>query len=1151
MKRIYASHCLLLLLLCITVLTSKAQTDVLTQHNDLSRTGWYAHETALNTKNVKAGSFGKLFSRTVDDQIYAQPLVMRGVPVPNVGKRNIVFVATVNNTIYAFDADSAKVSTPYWQISLTPAGTRPPKNTDMTGACGGGYRDFSGNMGIVGTPVIDSATQTLYVVARSVTATGSKTFKQYLHALDITTGAERANSPMLIAAQIAGTGDGSVNGVVSFNPQHENQRCGLLLVNDNVYITFSSHCDWGPYHGWVLGYNKTTLQQTRVYNSTPNGYNGGIWMSGSAPSADENGNLYLAVGNGSIGANGNPADPIARSESALQLTPSGTGFTLNTFFTPSNISELEAGDLDFGVTQMMLMPGTNRVVTSCKDGHIYVMNRNNMGGYSATKNNVVQSIDLGVSAHLRSALTYYKGANTEWMYSWSENALLKAFPYNRTTGKFDLTNVISSGAQGPSGNNGALLSVSSNGSADSTAVLWASYASNGDANQSVRPGILRAFDANDVTKELWNSSQSATDNPGNYAKFNCPTIINGKVYLATFSSKLMVYGLLDTTNAGDTCGTTNIALNKTAVASSLEGDEFPASAAVDGDAVNTRWSSQYTDPQWIYVDLGKRYDLCRVTLRWEAALGEDFKIQVSDDTNSWTTIDSVAGNTDFVNEIPLKGSGRYVRMYGTRRGTGFGYSLYEFEVYGKESASNCPPPSAVTATNIYTDNAKLTWDGNGAASFTVQYKTVSAGSWTTVTTDSSFITLTGLSCGTDYLFQVQATCSNNSTSEYSSPSAFSTLSCDADCSPLPTRWTTQDIGDVAAAGSACYDNGTFNLHGSGADIWDTQDAFRFAYTTNVGDFEIKARVATQDFTSEWNKVGLMIRESLTPGSRHAFMALTSGNGAAFQSRTTTDDISNNTNTGFGTASAPYWLRIVKKGSVYTGFMSPDGNSWTQLGAATDAGFGANAVPVYAGLAITSHNDGVISTATVDNYLLSGQALPVRLMNFSASLSLNQTVNVQWVVASDEGIKQYVLQRSSDNRTYSDIATIATETKGGSAEDYSYEDKSPLHGLAYYRLRVVNLDGSATYSAVATVTFTGNKAPVLTPNPASGSVGIIPGSDLIKFITIYDISGRAIYRATNTISSKITIPVSGMSNGTYVVEMRTATTVYKEKLVVHN
>jgi hypothetical protein len=253
----------------------------------------------------------------------------------------------------------------------------------------------------------------MYVVARSLNAT-TNVYYQYLHALDITTGAEKANSPMLITASVTGSGDGSSGGKVYFDSQKNNQRPGLLLLNGIVYIAWSSHCDWGPYHGWVMGYDKTTLQQKYVYASTPDGYNGGIWMSGGGPSADENGNVYVGVGNGSVGKSGNPSDLRNRSESALKLSPS---LTISSFFTPKNYEVLEGGDLDFGVTQVMLIPNSDRAIVGVKDGKLYLLNRDNMGGYNSTTDNILQTIDLGGNAFLRSSMSYYKGAQKEFVYS--------------------------------------------------------------------------------------------------------------------------------------------------------------------------------------------------------------------------------------------------------------------------------------------------------------------------------------------------------------------------------------------------------------------------------------------------------------------------------------------------------------------------------------------------------------------------------------------------------------------------------------------------------------------------------------------------------------------------------------------------------------
>jgi len=515
---------------------SPQSVSVLTQHNDNTRTGWNDSETELTTSNVNLQQFGKLFTLLVDDQVYAQPLVVADVPVAGEA-RNVVFVATVANTVYAFDGDDGR---PYWQRNLTAAGMRPPRNTDMTGACGGGYRDFSGNMGIVGTPVIDTARMRMYVVARSM---NGSTYVQHLHALDILTGNEVAGSPVQIAATVSGSGSGSINGVISFDARKQNQRQGLTLVNGTVYVSFASHCDWGPYHGWILGYDAGTLQRTIVYNATPHGDAAGMWESGMGVAADGQGNLYVVTGNGTVGHNGNPSDVTNRGESALKLVPSGNTLQVATFFTPANYEFLNTYDLDYGGMGTLLIPNSAYYLTGDKAGTIYLLDRDAMGGYSAAGNQVHQELHLGAS-ELHCQPAYYKGATEEYVYIWPENHPLRAIPFDRGTSRLDRTREVTSPVPGPTGQSGALLAVSSNGSQPGTAIVWASYASTGDAGHDVSPGILRAFDATDVTRELWNNRQDiARDGAGNYAKFSSPTIANGHVYLATFSNQVVVYGL--------------------------------------------------------------------------------------------------------------------------------------------------------------------------------------------------------------------------------------------------------------------------------------------------------------------------------------------------------------------------------------------------------------------------------------------------------------------------------------------------------------------------------------------------------------------------------------------------------------------------------
>jgi len=511
--------------------------SVLTQHNDNSRSGWNDNETALTTTNVNGQQFGQVFTVPVDDQVYAQPLVVGHV---NIGDsyHNVVLVATVNNTVYAFDGDDGTL---FWQKSFTAPGMRPPRNTDMTGACSGSYHDFSGNIGIVGTPVIDAATATMYFVARNTTGT---TFVQFLHAVSILDGHEISGSPTQITATSTGTGDGNVNGVIAFDAQRQNQRQGLTLLNGVVYVTFSSHCDWGPYHGWILGYDASTVQQRVVYNDTPNGYAGGMWESGTGMAADAEGNLYVVTGNGTVGDAGDPTSPTNRGSSALKLTPTGSTLRVASYFTPYNYQFLNDNDLDYGGMGALLIPNSALYLTGGKDGKLYLLNKDVMGDYLPSSNQVQQVVPLGsnnVNMHCQAA--YYKGSSKEFVYVWSENDPLRAIPFDRAGNLLSAQSQVVSNAAGPTGQSGAVLSVSSNSSQEGTGILWASYAYTGDAEHAVSPGILRAFDANDVSKQLWNNQLNPRDAAGNYAKFAAPTIANGHVYLPTFSNGVVVYGL--------------------------------------------------------------------------------------------------------------------------------------------------------------------------------------------------------------------------------------------------------------------------------------------------------------------------------------------------------------------------------------------------------------------------------------------------------------------------------------------------------------------------------------------------------------------------------------------------------------------------------
>ena len=500
---------------------------VLTYHNDLARKGVNTNETVLTPANVNSTTFGLVFSHPVDDWVYAQPLVMTNVSIPGVGTRNIVLVATVNDTVYAFDADDPYAAAPYWKTSFLGPNVVAVKNTDMTGACGGNYQDFHGNMGIVGTPVIDPVAGTLFVVAK--TKENGSTFVQRLHALNVATGAERPNSPVVITASVPGTGDGSAGGVITFDPMKENQRPALALVNGIVYIGWASHCDWGPYHGWLIGYNSATLARTSAFITTPNGGLGGIWSSGDAPAVDAAGNLYFETGNGTFSpASGNYGDSFLKVSTT-------NGLVLRDYFTPYNQSSLNSADLDIGSGGAMVLPDEvgsaqhpHLLVGGSKAGTIYLLDRDNLGGFNASADTNVQDVVNGTKQCYDTPVyfnhTLYMAGTGDPLKAFSiSNAFINPTPLSQSPSTF--------GFSAPT------ASLSANGT--SNAIVWALQV---DGWGSGLPAILHAYNATNLASEIYNSSQSGSrDAAAGAVKFTVPTVANGKVYVGG-QYGLSVYG---------------------------------------------------------------------------------------------------------------------------------------------------------------------------------------------------------------------------------------------------------------------------------------------------------------------------------------------------------------------------------------------------------------------------------------------------------------------------------------------------------------------------------------------------------------------------------------------------------------------------------
>jgi hypothetical protein len=558
---------------------SVAVTDLLgvfTYHNDLSRDGANTQEYALNPSTVTTSTFGKLFSCPVDGAVYTQPLWVPGVTI-NGTAHNVVYVATQHDTVFAFDAD-ASPCVQLWTVNLLDtahggtAGEGPVVWEDV-GYCNG---DIYPEVGVTGTPVIDPSSNTIYLVSASEIPGADSgncslpagAYFHRLHALDITTGSEKFNAPVTIAAQVAGIGDGSSGGVVTFTSQMEHNRSSLALSSDGtVYVAFSAHEDATPYHGWLLGYNAANVQQqVSVFNSTPNGVaganggaDGGIWSSGGAPALDSSNNVFVTTGNGIFDQGTGMSMQNDYGDSVLSLSPPTGGTTamqVNGWFSPYDEVSLEQGDVDLGSGAPLLLPDqsaapTHLLVQMGKDGLIYLINRDSMGFYNSGSNQVVQNFQAtggfwGTPAFWQNNL-YFAGAGD----------VMKQFAFDAATpGQFNTSP--SSQSIESFGFPDISPSVSSQGSTNG--IVWGidaglyGYASPNAAGgincyvspvpaACTGPAVLHAYSATNLATEYWNSAQGSGNQAANAVKFVPPTIANGKVYVST-RTEIDVYGLL-------------------------------------------------------------------------------------------------------------------------------------------------------------------------------------------------------------------------------------------------------------------------------------------------------------------------------------------------------------------------------------------------------------------------------------------------------------------------------------------------------------------------------------------------------------------------------------------------------------------------------
>jgi hypothetical protein len=518
---------------------SASAADVVTFKNDVSRTGAYLVETTLTPANVNSTSFGLLRNLMVDGKVDAQPLYLSKL---NIGgtSHNAVFVATEEGSVYAFDADSGAQ---LWKVSTLGAGET--TSTDQ------GCDQVTPHIGITATPVIDRTAGpngTIYVVAMSLDQTSK--YHQRLHALDVTTGAELLNGPTEITASYPNQA-----GTTTFEPGQYEERAALLLVNGNLYTTWTSHCDEPPYSGWIIAFDQATLSRSAVLNVGPNSgvpltgvpsgdnnsgsVNGpAIWMSGSGPGADAAGNIYLLTGNGrfesTLDSNGFP-NMGDYGNSFLKISKSGGTLSVVDYFSMHDTVHLSALDLDLGAGGQLLLPdvkdGTNTVkhliIGAGKDSKLYVVDRDHMGKFNATTNNIWQQLDTAIGGPVRGSPAYFNGT----VYYAARDTTLKAFSISNAK----LSTTATSQSATTFGYPGSSPAVSANGA--SNGIVWTHH--NGGT------ATLYAFDATDLSHELYDSNQAtgSRDHPGAGNKFITPTIAEGKVFLGTTNS-VAVYGLL-------------------------------------------------------------------------------------------------------------------------------------------------------------------------------------------------------------------------------------------------------------------------------------------------------------------------------------------------------------------------------------------------------------------------------------------------------------------------------------------------------------------------------------------------------------------------------------------------------------------------------
>lgn len=497
----------------------------LTYHYDNLRSGVNAQELTLTLANVNYQHFGKVATYTLDGEVHAEPLYVDLSASPK--NHHWLFAATENDSVYSINTDNGAQ---LWKTSLLASDETPAPGTHV-------YQTTK--LGVMGTPVISLSAGpngVIYVVGASVDAAGN--YHERLHALDLITGAELFGGPTEITATYPGTGDNSSGGIVTFDPKQYIQRTGLLLVNNTIYITWSSKSDSRPYTGWIMAYSASTLQQTSVLNITPNGHEGGIWMSGGAPAADSNGNVYFVDGNGTFDTTFTKTNNPSLGDygnALIKISTTAGKMAVADYYAPDNTYNESAADLDYGSSGVLLLPPLKDqagkvwylAASSSKVGNVYLNNVFSLGKYHAKGGTIYQELDGLVPNGNYNTPLYFNST----LYFGSKNSGIMAF--NVEDAKITTASPTSTTTY--FGYPGPIPVISANGTQNG--ILWA-------LDQGT-PELLHAYNAANLGQELYNSSQAPNgrDTLGAPFHFSTPTVIAGRVYVGTLTG-IAVYGLL-------------------------------------------------------------------------------------------------------------------------------------------------------------------------------------------------------------------------------------------------------------------------------------------------------------------------------------------------------------------------------------------------------------------------------------------------------------------------------------------------------------------------------------------------------------------------------------------------------------------------------